>query len=116
MTNKDLKKVFIYIFTPITLAFVGLFLYLNYKEIYIRKNGEIAEATVYSQSYVNGIRRGLTFVSWSYFKVNDSTMQIFDIIGRDVPINTKFKVIYLPEDPKKALLLNPKEFDNYPNR
>jgi hypothetical protein len=101
---------------PIVLAFVGLFICLHCKDSYIRDNGEIAEATVYAQSYVNGIRRGLTFVSWSYFKVNDSTMQIFNIIGKDVPINTKFNVIYLPEDPRKALVLNPKEFDKYPRR
>lgn len=116
MTKKDVKKVMLYIFMPVVLAFVSLFLYLHSKEQHIRKNGKIAEATVYAQSYVNGIRRGLTFVSWAYFEVNDSTMQIFDIIGKEVPINTKFKVVYLPDDSKRVLAVNPKEFDKYPTK
>jgi hypothetical protein len=116
MTKKDINKVLRYIFIPLILAFVGLFLYLHCKDRYVRENGDIAEATVYAQKYGYNERGGLICVSWAYFYVNDSTKQIFGIISKKVPINTKFKVVYLPKNPKEALALNPKEFDKYPSR
>ena len=116
MTKKDINKVIRYIFMPIILAFVGLFLYLHCKDKYIREYGDIAEAIVYAQKYGYNERGGLICVSWAYFTVNDSTTQRFSIISKKVPINTKFKVVYLPKDPREALVLNPKEFDKYPSR
>jgi hypothetical protein len=100
---------------PIILAFVGLFLYLHCKEKYVKENGNIAEATVYAQKYGYSVRGGLICVSWAYFTANDSTY-LFSIYKKKVPINTKFKVVFMLNGPKDAYVLNPKEFDKYPSR
>mgnify|MGYP000917347736 CR=1 FL=1 len=88
------------------------FFYSGYIENKIKKMKVEAIATIYYSDKESYYRGGNVWRSRGIYYVNGRGYNY--TIEAVIPIGTKFKVYYLPSNPQKSLLANPREFDNYP--
>lgn len=92
---------------------IGLYFYLkssNEEKRILNEGTEITAEVVNSYKSTN-IRGDYIWKSDAKYKV-DNVMYNYRIEA-GVPIGTKFKLKYLPGNPKRAILVNPDEFKEY---
>ncbi len=111
-----MNKIFLFIrkyyVVFILLMFVFAFFHTGYIENKIKNMKVEATATIFycgkelSRSARVWRSRGVYYVNGKGYTFT---------IEAVIPIGTKFKVYYLPSNPRKAVLANPHQFDNYPD-
>ncbi len=102
----------IILFLIILLVAVCVFFHSFYIEQKIRKMKCEAVATVFFSNRETHYRGGSVWRSRGIYYVEGVGYTY--TIEAVIPIGTKFKIYYLPSNPRKSVLANPHEFDNYP--
>ncbi len=106
----------IWMFWIIILFFGYLVLSALWEDYYIKNKGVEISVTV-SMCKIERIGNRSPVDMWcssGYYWVHNKKYRHI-IKGRVLPIGTKFSIKYDPRNPNKSLLVNPHEFDNYPD-
>jgi hypothetical protein len=105
----------IWMFWIIILFFGYLVLSALWDSYYIKNYGieKTVEIKVCKVEFLGGKGKNYMWVSSGYYFVKGKKYR-FSII-KVIPIGTKVKIKYNPRNPESYRLVNPHEFDNYPD-